>query len=110
MPETLVLVDRPAEGVALITLNRPDKYNAILPETLGLLGDHLRACADDDSVRAIVLTGAVNGVAITGGLEMCDTTGQAALDLEARYAGLQADPEAFAARREATFSRGKSQQ
>ena len=250
MPDALVLLDRPAEGVALVTLNRPDKYNAILPETLQLLGEHLGACAGDDSVRAIVLTGAgkafcagldlmavgegadfgghaslwplarspkpvigaINGVAITGGLEvalacdfrigstdarfadthsrvgitpywgltarlpqtvgqgwarrmsftgdfvdaetalriglltevtspedlvpravelassiattdaetqsrirdiynqMRDTTAQTALDLEATYEGLQADPDAFAARRAAVFERGKAQQ
>jgi len=250
MPDALVLLDRPVDGVALLTLNRPDKYNAILPETIQQLGEHLTACASDDSVRAIVLTGAgkafcagldlvavgegaefggreglwplarspkpvvgaINGVAITGGLEMAlacdfrigstnarfadthsrvgitpywgltarlpqavgqswarrmsftgdfvdaetalriglltevtspeelvsravelassiattdaetqtrirdiynqmrDATGQTALDLEERYQGLQADPEAFAARRAAVFERGKAQQ
>ncbi len=56
-----VLVDHPAPGVALLTLNRPDKLNAM---DVGLVSD-LHAALDEVSAnrdcRAIVLTGAGRG-------------------------------------------------
>lgn len=52
----LVVVER-RDGVARITLNRPDKLNAINFE-LGLaLYDAFRGCEDDASIRAIILAG-----------------------------------------------------
>jgi enoyl-CoA hydratase len=108
----LALLDRPAEGVAVLTLNRPAKYNALSAELLATLQRLLGELAGDDGLRALVLTGsdpafcagldlvelgagtefspraldgllalpvpvigAINGVAITGGLELalaCD--------------------------------------
>jgi enoyl-CoA hydratase/carnithine racemase len=47
-----------ADGVALLTLNRPDRRNAYTAEMGALLNDAYRQCDDDDAVRAIVLTGA----------------------------------------------------
>jgi len=56
-----VLVDRPAPGVALLTLNRPAKLNAM---DVGLVSD-LHAALDevgaDRACRAVVLTGAGRG-------------------------------------------------
>lgn len=56
-----VLLERPADGVVLLTLNRPDKLNAM---DVGLVSD-LHAALDeagaDRSCRAIVLTGAGRG-------------------------------------------------
>jgi enoyl-CoA hydratase/carnithine racemase len=48
-------VDR---GVALITLNRPERRNAYSPGMGASLGAAYRACDTDDDVRAVVLTGA----------------------------------------------------
>lgn len=45
-------------GVAVVTLNRPDRRNAYTAEMGGLLGDAYRRCDRDDDVRAIVVTGA----------------------------------------------------
>ena len=53
-----LLVDRPREGVAILTLNRPDAYNALDAQLYEELKDQVLAFADDDEVRAIVLTGA----------------------------------------------------
>jgi enoyl-CoA hydratase len=64
----LVLLDRPTTGVAVVTLNRPEKYNALIPELLAQLGEQLTALASDESCRAIVLTGA--GKAFCAGLDL----------------------------------------
>lgn len=47
-----------ADGVATLTLNRPDKLNALNPATFVALRDHIDAIAGDESVRCVVLTGA----------------------------------------------------
>jgi enoyl-CoA hydratase len=47
-----------ADGVATLTLNRPEKLNALNPATFHELRDHLDAIAGDAAVRCVVLTGA----------------------------------------------------
>jgi enoyl-CoA hydratase len=47
-----------AEAVATLTLNRPERLNAITPELMGDLRDQLVRAQDDDHVRAIRLRGA----------------------------------------------------
>ena len=46
------------DGVAVLTLNRPERRNAYTGQMGELLNAAYRDCDDDDSVRAIVLTGA----------------------------------------------------
>lgn len=53
----VVLVDV-VDGVATITLNRPDARNALSLEVLRALPRAVRDCDERDDVRAIVLTGA----------------------------------------------------
>ena len=55
MPDLTVAV---ADGVALLTLNRPERRNAYTAEMGAMLNSAYRECDDDDAVRAIVLTGA----------------------------------------------------
>jgi enoyl-CoA hydratase len=45
-------------GVATLTLNRPNKLNAITPALMVDLREHLEQIAVDDSVRCVILTGA----------------------------------------------------
>ena len=58
MPQLLITHD---SGVALLTLNRPDVLNSFTRELSQALHDALRSIAADDSVRAVVLTGAGRG-------------------------------------------------
>ena len=44
--------------VAIITIDRPDKLNAMTPDMAGRLVELASRCNDDDDIRAIVLTGA----------------------------------------------------
>jgi enoyl-CoA hydratase len=46
------------DGVAVLTVNRPDALNAFDVGTLTELRDHLRQLAEDSEVRVVVLTGA----------------------------------------------------
>ncbi len=47
-----------ANGIATVTLNRPDKLNALSEEMYHGIADHCAALDADDAVRAIILTGA----------------------------------------------------
>ena len=56
MADLTVTIDD--DGVATLTLNRPERRNAYTAEMGELLNTAYRRCDDDDAVRAIVLTGA----------------------------------------------------
>ena len=62
-----------AGGVATITLNRPDRLNALTFEVYAELGDTFRALDTDSDVRAIVITGA--GKAFCSGGDVRDIIG-----------------------------------
>lgn len=47
-----------ADGVATLTLDRPDKLNALNPSVFVELRAHIDAIANDAAVRCVVLTGA----------------------------------------------------
>ncbi|QNN77510.1 enoyl-CoA hydratase/isomerase family protein [Pseudoxanthomonas mexicana] len=57
MSDPLVLV-ADADGIRRITVNRPDKLNALNAATLDALQAAFDAAATDDAVRVVVLTGA----------------------------------------------------
>lgn len=48
-------------GVGVVTLNRPDRLNAIDTATIGELDRVLSAAAEDSAVRALMITGAGRG-------------------------------------------------
>ena len=56
-----VLVDRPRSNVALVTLNRPERMNSMAFDVMVPLKAVLDELTNDNSVRAIVLTGAGRG-------------------------------------------------
>ena len=55
---TVLLVAPPVDGVAWLTLNRPDKRNALSIELRDAMSDALDVLADDDAARVVVITGA----------------------------------------------------
>ncbi|MDP2258606.1 MAG: enoyl-CoA hydratase-related protein [Caulobacter sp.] len=73
-----VLVERDG-GVAVVTLNRPERLNAIDSELMQHLPGVLRQLADDHSVGCVVLTGAGRGFCAGGDLK----SRQAELDAQA---------------------------
>ncbi len=54
---SVVLAERPAEGVVLLRINRPEARNALNLEVRKALVAGLRAAAEDPAVRAAVITG-----------------------------------------------------
>jgi 2-(1,2-epoxy-1,2-dihydrophenyl)acetyl-CoA isomerase len=58
--ENILLVEK-QNGVATVTLNRPDKLNAFNDELTFKLQDAFKELAKDNSVRSIILTGAGRG-------------------------------------------------
>lgn len=56
-----------AEGMAKITINRPDVRNAFRPETLAELQHAFNMARDDDRVGVIIFTGAGNEAFCSGG-------------------------------------------
>lgn len=57
MAEDLVLVNRPCSGVSILTLNRPDKRNALSIALRDQGSDTLDRLGGDESVKAVVITG-----------------------------------------------------
>jgi enoyl-CoA hydratase len=68
--ETLMgtpLLYEKSEGVAYITLNRPERRNALTPELVCRLADAIQDYAADDSLRAAIITGAGDKAFCAGG-------------------------------------------
>jgi enoyl-CoA hydratase len=57
-----------ADGVATVTINRPEAMNSLSPEVVGELDQALDQIMADDDVRAVVLTGA--GKAFVAGADI----------------------------------------
>jgi enoyl-CoA hydratase len=59
--DNFVLVDRPRDHVALVTLNRPERMNSMAFDVMVPLKRVLADLTDNTDVRAVVLTGAGRG-------------------------------------------------
>jgi enoyl-CoA hydratase len=66
----LVLVDKPQPHTTVITLNRPDRLNAMSIDLVIALHDALEGVAEDNDTWVVVLTGA--GRAFCSGLDLKD--------------------------------------
>jgi len=74
------LIETIEEGVATLTLNRPEVYNALSYELIAHLRDVVFRLANDPLVRAVVLTGA--GSAFCAGGDIHDMTTRPAVGLD----------------------------
>jgi enoyl-CoA hydratase len=61
-----IQIEREADGIAVVTVNRPDKLNALNAGTVRELDAALRSVRDDAAVRAIILTGAGEKAFVAG--------------------------------------------
>jgi enoyl-CoA hydratase len=78
---TLLLEIR--DGIAFLTINRPDKLNALNDQVVAELHDAVCAVRDDASVRGVILTGA-GPKAFVAGADIGDLAKQGVLDGRAR--------------------------
>ncbi len=56
-----ILYDVGDDGVATLTINRPERMNALRPQTTRELREAIEAARDDDAVRCLLVTGAGRG-------------------------------------------------
>jgi enoyl-CoA hydratase len=87
---SLVEVTRPADRVAVVALNRPDKRNALSIELRVELADVLRSLGAEDDLGCVVMTGA--GSAFSAGMDVTqfggdDANKQALVDSSERMFG-----------------------
>jgi len=84
----VIEVDRSRDGVALLTLNRPEARNAMNAELIAALHDTFALLRHDASCRVIVLTGA--GAGFCAGLDLKQgATPASAAELGRAQAGLR---------------------
>src|SRR5947209_2233572 len=90
MPSEQDLLSERREGVLYLTLNRPDRLNALnAPMIAGLL-DELGKAAHDDEISAVVLSGAGRGFCAGGDVaRMRERNETAKADSDAPADGLQ---------------------
>ncbi len=67
-------------SVAVVTLNRPDKFNSFNREMAFSLQQILDDCAADENVRCVLLTGA--GKAFCAGQDISELTGENAIGID----------------------------
>jgi enoyl-CoA hydratase len=60
-----LLIDRD-EGIAVITINRPDKYNALNEEVVAEISSAMDELAADDEVRVVIFIGAGEKAFVSG--------------------------------------------
>src|SRR5690348_311611 len=75
-------------GLLTITMNRPDRKNALNPEMVAGLVEAARRAADDSEVRAVLLKGA-GGTFCVGGDVKSMAAGRAPLPFEVKMANLR---------------------
>ncbi|HSN41884.1 MAG TPA: enoyl-CoA hydratase-related protein [Burkholderiales bacterium] len=82
MTASVVLVEHPAEGVALVRINRPEARNALNLEVRKLIARHLTELGEDGATRCIVLTG--NDKSFAAGADIKEMAGAGTIEMLAR--------------------------
>lgn len=78
--QTLIQVETPLEGVMLLSLNRPEKRNALNNATLQYLCDLLEQAEHDPQVKVVVLTG--NHNCFAAGADLSELAAMDAVSLQ----------------------------
>ncbi len=86
-----------SEGVAVIELHRPEHLNTFSGKMGVELGEAYRRCDQDDSIRAVVLTGA--GKAFCAGADMSAGEDTFAKQDEKTFSAAGVDPPAWQVRK-----------
>ena len=81
------LLEATEDGVAWLTLNRPERLNALSPAMLTGLSEALHRLGEDPAVGAVVITGAGRGFCAGGDVKTMPT--RAAQGFEERVEGLR---------------------
>ncbi len=68
--EPLFLTNTSSDGIHRITLNRPDKFNALTFEIYAALRDHFRDLQDREEVRVVTITGQGKAFCSGGDVEL----------------------------------------
>jgi len=66
MPYSHIIFDAGADGVAVITINRPDKLNALSSAVILELRDAFQRFAEEPGIRAVIVTGAGQKAFVAG--------------------------------------------
>ena len=83
------------DGVATLTLNRPDRLNAWTHEMKRVYFDLLEDCAADGDVRVIVVTGAGRGFCAGADMDELRSIGDGGLEASAAEAAEDPRPQTF---------------
>ena len=67
MSDSVLLVEK-TDGLATVTLNRPDKMNALSLELRRAIADTFQGLEEDDGIAVVIVTGA--GKAFCAGLDL----------------------------------------
>ena len=89
------LQERIEDGVAVVTMNRPDSLNAMSDEMMEAMAESFSRLSEDDDVGCVVLTGAGRGFCAGGDVKAMASGGDgAASSLEAKVRKLRRAMEA----------------
>lgn len=89
----VLLEDGPADGVRVLTLNDPDKRNALSPALQAALGAAVDTVARDAGARVLVVTGA--GTAFSAGADLPAVFGAVTREVAEIRAGLKTIYDSF---------------
>lgn len=79
---TDVLLETPADGIAVVRLNRPQVRNALSGNVRELLAQHFTALGGDDSTRCIIITG--GDTVFAAGADLRDMVERTPIEMMAR--------------------------
>lgn len=84
MSESPVLLEKRDDGVAVLTLNRPDTLNALNTEVRQLLKDRLAELGRDDTVKVVVIHG-MGDKAFAAGADISEFAARTPMEQRAVY-------------------------